>query len=571
MKSKTSFFNWTVLKKDITRFFPLWGLYCVILVLSYITAAPYYMDTPGRTLRYVQELQITLVALSMLFAGVCAMMLFGDQYNSRLCNALHAMPIRRECWFLTHTMAALLFFIVPNTVYAIFIAPALGAYWYLAFVLLGVSVLLFLAFFGIAAFAAMCAGSRFGMATAYVAINSWSALLWAFADVFVYPLMYGVRISNRFLLNCSPFAYAMDLEYLDIYTVYSGGTVTTFEGFIGASFGKLSILTLAGVALLGIALLLYRRRKLETAGDFMAIRPAAVVFQIFICMLTGLIFKGISDSLAVGFFGVIVGFFTGSMLLQRKVNVFKKRNFILCGAVIASLAIVLLGALLDPLNLTERVPEANQVKSVRVSEEYGKLLLEGKTPEDVELILQMHEKVVQEKPDSTIWGNIIFEYTLTGGRTMERSYPIQLSDLDQDALSAYYSNWRRVFGTDDWERFCHNATYIRIADLRDGREIVFCDNEDDYYWEQTKEMTDPMVRSEVMELLESMKAESGKVMPVISMRADVVYGDYVVNISSDGDDFFINLNLDVSEDCTTSAAQIEALFEKYYRVQYTPS
>lgn len=570
MKSRTSFFNFTVLKKDITRYFPVWGLYSVLLVLLYIADGTYYVDSADRMLRYLDDLQVALAAVNMIYAGICAMTLFGDLYKSRLCNALHAMPVRRESWFLTHTVSAMLFCAVPNTMYTLFIAPALGSYWYLAFVLLGVSILQFIAFFGIAAFAAMCAGTKFGMAAAYMAINFWSALVMAFATYFIYPLMYGVRISGTFLENASPFAYAMDQQYLDIYTTYYMDAVTSFRGY-SDGFIKLAILTVAGIALLGAALLLYRRRKLETAGDFMAIRPAAVVFQIFICMLTGLIFKGISDSLAVGFFGVIVGFFAGSMLLQRKVNVFKKRNFILCGAVIASLAIVLLGALLDPLNLTERVPEANQVKSVRVSEEYGKLLLEGKTPEDVELILQMHEKVVQEKPDSTIWGNIIFEYTLTGGRTMERSYPIQLSDLDQNALSAYYSNWRRVFGTDDWERFCHNATYIRIADLRDGREIVFCDNEDDYYWEQTKEMTDPMVRSEVMELLESMKAESGKVMPVISMRADVVYGDYVVNISSDGDDFFINLNLDVSEDCTASAAQIEALFEKYYREQYTPS
>ena len=33
MKLKTSFFNTSVLKKDITRFAPLWGLYTVFMLL----------------------------------------------------------------------------------------------------------------------------------------------------------------------------------------------------------------------------------------------------------------------------------------------------------------------------------------------------------------------------------------------------------------------------------------------------------------------------------------------------------------------------------------------------------
>ena len=36
MKLKTSFFNATVLKKDITRFAPVWGIYSVILLLNYL-------------------------------------------------------------------------------------------------------------------------------------------------------------------------------------------------------------------------------------------------------------------------------------------------------------------------------------------------------------------------------------------------------------------------------------------------------------------------------------------------------------------------------------------------------
>ena len=36
MKLRTSFFNPAVLKKDITRFAPVWGLYSVFLLLLFI-------------------------------------------------------------------------------------------------------------------------------------------------------------------------------------------------------------------------------------------------------------------------------------------------------------------------------------------------------------------------------------------------------------------------------------------------------------------------------------------------------------------------------------------------------
>jgi AraC-like DNA-binding protein len=39
MKSRTSFFNATVLKKDITRFAPVWGLYILFLLVDFLTGA----------------------------------------------------------------------------------------------------------------------------------------------------------------------------------------------------------------------------------------------------------------------------------------------------------------------------------------------------------------------------------------------------------------------------------------------------------------------------------------------------------------------------------------------------
>ena len=336
--------------------------------------------------------------------------------------------------------------------------------------------------------------------------------------------------------------------------------MTTFRGY-SDGFIKLAIFAAAGIVLLGAALLLYRRRKLETAGDFLANRPAAAVFQVLICLLAGLIFKTVTENFVVGFLGVTVGFFAGSMLLQRKVNVFKKRNFVLWGVVMATLTLALLGARFDPLGLTERVPKASSVKRVQVSDEYGMFMLTGDNAEDIELILQMHQKVVEEKPETQSYNNLVFEYTLAGGRKMTRAYPISIIDLDQEALETYYSNWWRVFGTEDWEQLVQNLTYVRLFTHIDDRYIVFAYNVGDYNWDATAMLENPVIYDDVVELFEIMKAESGKVMPLVDRLEDYYY---IVNFEAQIGDETIHKTLMFSKEAVQSISKVEELFEKYY-------
>ena len=561
MKSRTSFFNFTILKKDITRFFPIWGVYSVILMLVYITQSPLAFTDLRYALYMLDDLLYSIAAVNMIYAGLSAMMLFGDLYKAKLCNALHAMPVRREGWFLTHMVAALLFCAVPNILYAIFITPMLDTYWYLAFVVLGISLMQFIGFFGVGAFAAMCAGTKFGMLVSYLAINLGSALLTGFAELYIYPLMYGVRFNENALVSFSPFAYIVELEYLDIYLKAFAEAGTNFNGFIRGDFLKLTVMTAAGLGLLGGALLLYRHRKLEKAGDFMAIRPAAVVFQILFCLLTGLIFKGISGNYIVGFLGITVGFFGGSMLLQRKVGVFKKRTFAMWGVVMASVALILLGARIDPLGLAGKVPKAEQVKSVTISDTYGIFHIETETPEDVKLFLQMHQKIVDERPKTSSYEQITFEYELTGGRTMQRTYPITEDELDRSALNAYYTDWRRLFGVDDWTGFCNNITYVRISGYRGYQIIMFSENKEDYQGKAV-DLTDPIHRNEVVELMEAVKSESGKAIP--STPGSNVDGSYVISVSAVQGTKITDCQVRISPECTESFALVKELMEKYY-------
>ena len=557
MKSRTSFFNFTILKKDITRFFPVWGLYSLSLLLYFVVVSTWAFESWSDMLITLTNILESLPAINLIYAGICAMVLFGDLYKGRLCNAIHAMPVRRESWFFSHLAAAALFCIVPNAVLALWISPGLDAYWYLAFVALGISVVQFLAFFGIATFAVMCAGTKFGMAVAYVTVNLWSTLVDGIASVCIYPMLYGIKQTGFISDKLCPAGYAFELSYLDTYNEYISNynSECRFKGFVAYDFWSLAILAAIGIALLVSALLLYRRRKLEKAGEFMAVRPAAAVCQLFMCLYGACVFVAASDIEFLGIVGAIVGFFGGKMLLERRVNVFRKKVFVQCGAVLAVLVLVVLVVRSDPMGITKKIPQAEDVKSVRVYSEYGAEVLESNKPEDIQLVIQMQEKLIREKPHDTYYG-MNFEYTMKDGSTFLRYYPISVDCLDQDALTAFYSDWKRVFCTEDWDRLRESVVDLRITDLDSDKYVIIREKDDDL---AGYVLLDAESRLDVWALLEAMKTESGKVRPTYVADYNLDWEYTVVIELKYGDALYLM----VSSECTESMEQIHVMIEKY--------
>ena len=126
MKSRTSFFNVAAFKKNLTRFAPAWGLYGLLLLLVLLGNG----DLSEQA--FADSMRGTILAMAILnffYALLCAQLIFGDLYSSRMCNALHAMPMRREGWFLTNVASGMLFSLAPNTVIALLCTVFCGEYW----------------------------------------------------------------------------------------------------------------------------------------------------------------------------------------------------------------------------------------------------------------------------------------------------------------------------------------------------------------------------------------------------------------------------------------------------------
>ena len=480
MKLRTSFFNPTVLKKDITRFAPIWAIYSVICLLFLLGMA---VTEPGANAQTVVDLVFMMASANMLYAYICAIFLFGDLFKPRLCNALHAMPLRREGWFLTHLTAGALFCLMPNLLSACASCLFLQSYSAVAFFWLAITLLEFLFFFGVASFSAMCAGTRLGMTAVYLLVNYLSLIILLFVQSLFMPQLYGLQLREEvFSFFCPVVKMTAILEALfDININHS-----VWRQFGGENWLYLGGCAVIGLIFAGLGLLVYRKRKLEYAGDFLALKALSPVFLVLYTLVvaTPCYLLGSLGALWMGYLflavGVAVGFFTGRMFLERRVNVFKPKNLLGFGifAVILTVSIGL--TWLDPLGLTRYVPDTEDIKVVRLydgfvtenplSVERGVLLSD---PEDLETITQVHEALIAEKPPENYAEtfSVTLAYQMKDGRYVYRYYDVASIGRESRALRPYFSRAGYVFGTDDWESVARRTQGVLVRNYANDRHL----------------------------------------------------------------------------------------------------
>ncbi len=224
MQSKTSFFNKTLFRKNLTRFAPVWVVYSLCLIVG--VALVYTDNTREQRLYWFASHMATdipqvLSMVNLVYAPIVAQLLFGDLYNSRMCNAIHALPIRREGWYLTNAVSGICFSLIPTALMAVVSVPLLagsiveGA-WKIALYLLLYSNLGFLCFYGIAMFCAVCVGNRFTMLAAYGLVNFGAYIAYWLVDTLYTPLLYGVITPSRLAISLTPVLHMSDHTFFEV-------------------------------------------------------------------------------------------------------------------------------------------------------------------------------------------------------------------------------------------------------------------------------------------------------------------------------------------------------------------
>lgn len=507
MKQKTSLINKTVLKKDITRYSPIWAVYAIILLLTLFEFGSY--DRVIAADNILDSIRV-MGPFTAVYAGVCAAFLFMDLFNGRLCNALHAFPLRREGWLCTHILSGLLFSFVPNVLVSLLALPVLQEYAYMAPIWLAGATLQYLFFFGSAVLCAVCAGNLIGMAGLYGIFHLITVLVGGLAELFYEPLLYGVELTIDSFSRFIPLNQMSGFSYVKFEVIHmTSDPYGIFHEFIGKDWLYLGLCAVAGILCILLAWQVYRKRQLEAAGDLLSLKKLSPLFLLICTVGAGAVLYLLAEAFSAESYvflavGALVGYFACRMLLGRTVKVFTKRAFLGFGMIIVVMASTLLLTWLDPLGVTRYVPTLDKIESAAVigadkgNEFYPTTLgpfffyvepddtTGFKLTDEKELaeLQDFHRQLIQYRPDSSVEyrpsAKVTISYTLDSGRVIRRHYKVEPdSELFQKA-GKYYNDLRYIFEVNDpqilyevfesvtIEKFAEDKNYsIKITDQKD--------------------------------------------------------------------------------------------------------
>ena len=312
MKSKTSFFNKMIFRKDITRFWPLWAMQLAIGVLALI--APMMSE-----LSYQRSIQagkssemsflVTLIQNSCLspytmgvsiLVAVCVFMYLTKERDA---YTIHSFPFTRTTLFVSHYLAGLTILLVPPVVIELLLA--------LVARLQGLNVLLvvmiyllewaiqIIFFYSLACVVVMLTGNPFMSLLIYFVLNFLTAgvrlLYSSLAELFVY----GNQGSDTFwyldgkavkILTPVYNFFLNNNDSIAAYRILEDDTrVLNYKEMI-QNVGAMAYYILPAVLFFAVALVLYRVRKLEAAGDMIAFNWGRPVFRVVFVFCASLLF-----------------------------------------------------------------------------------------------------------------------------------------------------------------------------------------------------------------------------------------------------------------------------------------
>ncbi len=485
MKQKTSFFNWGLSRNILKRTWVLWAAYLALMLSVTLGSLPKVrtrdiIDLFDYTVDYnfsVMNLGVPATQINV-FAGVAAAMaVYSYMYSSRTCGMINALPIRRETAYITSYLTGLGMLVITDLicVSSVWIAAAQTGFFFMQSIwtLLGYTVLSAVAFYSFASFCAVLTGNVFVLpavyavlgVTAYVVITSVSELL---ANIVYGMDSYYLYNGNKDIVYwLSPIIYILYTR-LDInrVTVFNDRGEVQYTGeFEITGLGTLGVYCAIGLALCVCAVLIYRRRDMERAGDVVAVPILMPVFKY--CMTFGaavvcalVVYHNVFSDVAPGLttaliiaalliLGAAIGYYASEMLMQKTLKVFKTK----CTGLIIScavLAVFVLAAEFDAVGFEAYVPASEDVVKAEVAASGYEVIFEEE--ENLAAITKLHESIIAEKGinEAADYRRYIdLTYTLSDGSTVRRAYMISDDNAQELDASSGIAKTEALFATQE--------------------------------------------------------------------------------------------------------------------------
>lgn len=488
MPLKTSFFNPTLFKKNLSRSWPMWGgvsavgsLLPLYLLLALNQRNTYvYFDREAFVEFLYQAAVYFLPAFTACYAILVAMFVWNYLNNARSVGFMHSLAIDRTGLFVTNTLSGLAMLLIPYVIVGglmCVIAVCCGAMDVGAVLLTIAAVILEnLLFFGMATLCAAVTGNVIATAVYYVILNFAVPVLDYLIHLLATEYIFGLTgsIGDWSLW----FAPTIRL-YNKVEIVCPVVNEVRAEIPVIENFWVIVLYGVIGIAMLAASFLLYRARRSESAGDVVAFSWLRPVFRSGIALVSALTLGRVlyelfwsslfsdgryEDMIPMAvcmMISAIVGYYAASMLLEKSLRVFKgswKGVGLVCGAII----VLCLGVELDIFGLERYVPKAEDVDTVYISGQLDLVCDAEKFPNLCEDIIELHEMIVADKNyirsvdevweldgEEIRWRWARFEYTLKNGSTVERDYYLPFTEARSKDETTYDSKFMSVATSPD--------------------------------------------------------------------------------------------------------------------------
>jgi ABC-2 type transport system permease protein len=453
---------------------------------------------------------VQLIAVGALFAG---MALYSYMYNSKSANMIHSFPVDRTQLFGTTVISGWAFLIVPlfgaallSTILClVYTIPGIGYIWLWFLVVAALAIIAF----SIVSICALFTGHIVVLPMYVIAVNFLSWLVYFLMQVVITTFGFGVtelgskaeEIAGMF---CPVECFYENLTWIYEYTDSGELREVSLEGipFIWI------YLVLAGIFYVS-AYVIYRKRKIEQAGDFLTVNWVKPIFRSVIGIFGG-IFGAmlvrevlIDTEIGCGMFGFIIAmlligaicYFAADMFIKKSFHVFKKKEWVGCGIFSAVLFVVFLGMCAIAVSYENYVPKQEDVEYAEINMGYEITLYGDKAAAIIDIqkdILEQADYAEKklESGDRYYYNGVYISYRLNDGNTITRRYNLPCED---EVIKPIYE--KIILLEEDKENFLVNSFGKDYADISvfygGSLEAAFVNPED-----RNKEEIDPDINYE---------------------------------------------------------------------------
>ena len=432
MRCGMSFFNGAVYRNCLKRYWPVWAALLLSLILSLPLPVMNMSDgfDAADLIRTVGG--YGSVVTTFLFSGMAVMTVFGWMYNAKSVGFTASLPIKREGLFLSCALAGFTMLAAPAVVTALLTlvaaAGSCGFGWALELTgaWLGKYLLLTLCFFGFGSLCAQLTGTLWVLPVVYVLLNVAVAGFWAL-------------ISNVLNLLLPGFGGGLPMLAADLSPVVRmflfDWNESSFPDWAG-----LALYAVFGLVCAFLALLLLKKRRMESATDTVALTWLKPVFRWVFAAGFALCFANLIYLILMSeeryhyavmavflVVGGLLGWLIAEMLVRKS---FKVASCLKTYPILAVLLVLLVVfCATGGLGYSSYCPDASQV-------EYAVLTVPGQScttdnPADIQAIQAIHRDLAGAKEPSSDYSTIQVVYHLHNGRTVNRSFP--RADLTAEA------------------------------------------------------------------------------------------------------------------------------------------